>query len=118
MKRTEQPNNRQNIPMSNDERIVDRTNQRRKKIRRKRMIIRGTLGSIMLVVGVLLAIQGLFGRATKADLTAIGGVASAGVSILSSMISNWKKNYTDVRIIDCSASGLFETVSDNLLELL
>lgn len=56
MKRAEQPNNRHNIPMSNDERIVDRTNQRRKKIRTKRMIIRGALGSILLVIGVLLAI--------------------------------------------------------------
>lgn len=69
-------------------------------------------------VSVLLAVQGLFGRAIKADLTAIGGVASAGVSTLSSSISNWKKNYTDVRVVDQSASGLFETVSENLLELL
>ena len=29
-----------------------------------------------------------------------------------------KKNYTDVRIIDQSASGLFESVSENLLDLL
>lgn len=68
--------------------------------------------------GVLLAVQGLLGRAIKADLTAIGGVASAGVSTLSSSISNWKKYYTDVRIIDQSASGLFEKVSENLLEML
>ncbi len=67
---------------------------------------------------VLLAIQGLFGRAIKADLTEIGGATSAGVAALSSSLSNWKKNYTDVRIIDQSASGLFETISDNLLELL
>lgn len=70
-------------------------------------------------VTVLLAIQGLFGRAIKADLTAIGGVASAGVATLSSSISNWKKNYTDIRIIDQSTSGLFEKVSDvNILDLL
>lgn len=68
---------------------------------------------------ILLQIQGLFGRAIKADLTPIGGVPSAGVAALSSSISNWKKNYTDVRIIDQSASGLFETISDvNLLDLL
>ena len=29
-----------------------------------------------------------------------------------------KKNYIDVRIIDQSASGLWEVVSDNLLEYL
>ncbi|MBE6985135.1 MAG: type II CRISPR RNA-guided endonuclease Cas9 [Ruminococcaceae bacterium] len=69
-------------------------------------------------VSVLLSVQGLFGREVKADLTAIGGVASAGVATLSSSISNWKKNYTDVRIVDQSASGLFEKTSENLLELL
>ena len=31
----------------------------------------------------------------------------------SSTMSNWKKNYSDVRIIDQSASGLWEVVSDN-----
>lgn len=69
-------------------------------------------------VAVLLSIQGLFGRANKADLSLIGGAPSAGVAALSSSVSNWKKNYTDVRIVDQSASGLFEKVSENLLELL
>ena len=69
-------------------------------------------------VGVLLQIQGMFGRLVKADLTPIGGVASTGVTALSSSISNWKKNYRDVRIIDQSASGLYETSTCNLLELL
>ena len=63
-------------------------------------------------------ILGLFGRIQSADLTSIGGVAKAGVATLSSTLSNWKKNYADVRIIDQSASGLFEKVSDNLLDLL
>ena len=67
---------------------------------------------------VLLSVQGLFGRANKADLSEIGGKPSAGVPTLSSSISNWRKNYTDVRIVDQSASGLFEKVSENLLELL
>ncbi len=68
MKRTEQPNNRHNTPMSNDERIVDRTNQRRKKIKRKKMIIRGALGSVLLVIGVLLAIL-LFFNINKISVT-------------------------------------------------
>ena len=67
---------------------------------------------------MLLKIHGLFGRAPTADLSAIDGVALAGAAKISSLISNWKKNYTDVRIIDRSASGLFETVSENLLDLL
>ncbi len=69
-------------------------------------------------VETLLQIQGLFGRAIKANLKPVGGVESAGVTVLSSKVSNWKKNYQDVRIIDTSPSGLFEKVSENLLELL
>ncbi len=68
MKKTEQPNNRHNIPMSNDERIVDRTNQRRKKIKRKKMIIRGALGSVLLVIGIFLAIL-LFFNINKISVT-------------------------------------------------
>ena len=74
--------------------------------------------SCELQVDILLDILGLFGRIQSADLTLIGGVSKAGVATLSSSISNWEKNYTDVRVIDRSASGLFETVSDNLFELL
>ncbi len=67
---------------------------------------------------VLMQIQGLFGRAKFADLTSVGGVGKAGVTCLGSSLSNWKKSYADVRIIDASASGLHEQVSQNLLELL
>ena len=76
------------------------------------------LCSIENQVSVLLSIQGLFGRVKAADLSAIGGAPTAGVAALSSIVSNWKNNYSDVRIIDQSASGLFEKVSDNLIELL
>lgn len=69
-------------------------------------------------VSVLLSIQGLFGRAIQADLSLIGTGTNVGAATLSSSISNWKKEYTDVRIIDQSASGLFEKASDNLLALL
>ena len=67
---------------------------------------------------ILLQIQGVFGRIKQADLTALKESPSSGITKLSLNLSNWKKNYTDVRIIDQSASGLFETVSDNILELL
>ena len=61
----------------------------------------------------------LFGRSGQgSDLVLIGGVAKAGVPTLSSNISNWMKYYKDVRIIDQSASGLFEKQSVNLLTLL
>ncbi len=69
---------------------------------------------------VLLNIHQVFGRMSAGcDLTLIGGKAhSASTVNFSSTISNWKKNYSDVRIIDQSASGLWEVVSENILEYL
>ncbi len=58
------------------------------------------------------------GRSGGCDITCIGGAKNAGVVSLSSHISNWKKYFSDVRIIDQSASGLYESKSCNLLELL
>lgn len=69
----------------------------------------------------LLSIHQVFGRAYGGcDLTAVGGVAkAAATNSFSSGVSNWKKNYSDVRIIDQSTSGIWEKVSDvNLLDLI
>ena len=54
------------------------------------------------------------------DLELCGGKKATGSKVLSSGLSNWKKRYTDVRIIDESASGLFynSNASSNLLDLL
>ncbi len=74
---------------------------------------------VMKQVEVLLAIHTIFGRNTRgSDLTAINGKSKSAVPALSSNLSNWKKNYTDVRIIDSSATGIWEKRSENLLELL
>ena len=67
---------------------------------------------------ILLQIQGVLGRIKQADLKDLKESASSGVTNLSLNLQNWKKNYSDVRIVDQSASGLFETVTGNLLELL
>ena len=67
---------------------------------------------------ILLQIQGIFGRMKQADLKYLDESSSSGISKISMRLSNWKKNYSDVRIIDQSASGLFEKASENLLELL
>ena len=67
---------------------------------------------------VLLQIQGILGRMKQADLKCLNESSSSGIIKLSMNLSNWKKNYSDVRIVDQSASGLFETVSDNILDLL
>lgn len=66
---------------------------------------------------ILLQIQGLLGSARAADLDLLIKKPQAGRAFLSMKLSNWK-NYTDVRIIDQSASGLFEKASANLMELL
>lgn len=52
------------------------------------------------------------------DLFAIGGTKNAGAKNVGASLSNWKKNYKDVRIIDQSAAGLHEMQSFNLLEQL
>ena len=71
-------------------------------------------------VEVLLNILSIFrtGRTPGCDLRAIGGVGKAAVVTNNSKFSNWKKSYSDVRIIDISAAGLHEKVSENILELL
>ena len=51
-------------------------------------------------------------------MKSIKGSKDEGILRLSLDISNWKKKYSDVRIIDRSASGLFEKRSDNLLDLI
>lgn len=68
----------------------------------------------------LIAIHGVFGRiAGGCDLTLIGGAAHAAATVnFSSNISNWAKNYHSVTIVDSSTSGLWESHSQNLLELL
>lgn len=52
------------------------------------------------------------------NLTAIGGGSANGSKRLNACLSNWKKTYRDVRIVDSSPAGLSETLSENLLELL
>lgn len=66
----------------------------------------------------LLQIIMTFGRIGKCNLEAIGGAPNAAVSAVSSKLSNWKKNYSDVRIVDMTASGLYQSRSANLLDML
>ena len=47
-------------PLSNNERIINRTNQRRQKIRRKKIIIRSLVGIVFLCVGIVLALTLFF----------------------------------------------------------
>ncbi len=68
---------------------------------------------------ILLNIHSLFGRLSGGcDLMAIGGSKNCAKTTLNSAISNWKKLYSDVRIIDQSPSGIWEKCSENILELL
>lgn len=55
-------------------------------------------------------------RAGTCDITLIGGSKQSGIITLSLNLSNWK--YDDIRIIDTSASGLYEKQSQNLKDLL
>lgn len=71
-------------------------------------------------VQALLNIHAVFGRVSGGcDLGLVGGSKqAASTKNFSSSISNWKKSYTTVRIVDESASGLWFTKGQNLLELL
>ena len=52
------------------------------------------------------------------DLTVCGGKKATGSKVVNSKLTNWKVRYSDVRIMDESASGLFSHSSGNLLDLL
>ena len=71
-------------------------------------------------VDTLLNVLSIFktGRTTGCDLKALGGAGQAGIFTENSKLSNWKKSYKDVRIVDISAAGLHRKISQNLLELL
>ena len=70
-------------------------------------------------INCLLGLMGLLNaKQNTCDLSIVGGAPKAGTVVLSSNLSNWKKKYRDVRMIDRSAAGLFESTSENLLELL
>ena len=66
----------------------------------------------------LLSIISWFGRTNTVDLEKIGGSKRGGNKVISSKLSNLKKYYQDIHIVDVSASGLFSSRSGNLLELL
>lgn len=68
MKNKEMPKKQQNMPLSKDERIVNRTNIRRKKNRRKKLIIRGVLGGTFLVAGLIIGLL-LFFNINKISVT-------------------------------------------------
>lgn len=57
-------------------------------------------------------------RAGTCNIEALGGSKHEGAMLMSASLSNWKKNYSDVRIIDRSSSGLFEHRTGNLLDLI
>ena len=67
---------------------------------------------------VLLQIHSIFCRNSFGgiDLSLIGLSKKTAIARISLNLSNW--NYKDVRIIDSSASGLWEKKSENLLDLL
>lgn len=65
-------------------------------------------------VTVLLNLISLFSRSAVADkFTGITGACR-----LSSKLSNWKKSYKSLRVVDTSASGIWEHKSENLLSLI
>ncbi|MDO5043672.1 MAG: type II CRISPR RNA-guided endonuclease Cas9 [Coriobacteriia bacterium] len=68
---------------------------------------------------VLLNIHQVFGRfSVGCDLSLIGGSKFSAATKLSCAVSNWKKSYSDVRVLNISPSGLWMKKSENILDLL
>lgn len=55
-------------------------------------------------------------RSETCNMEMLEGTKNTGIIILSCNMSNWK--YSDIRVVDRSASGLYEKRSENLKELL
>ncbi|HIT34398.1 MAG TPA: type II CRISPR RNA-guided endonuclease Cas9 [Candidatus Faecousia intestinigallinarum] len=75
----------------------------------------GQLEPVEQVYVLLQIISWLSGMRT-CDLGKIGGSGTSGGRTLSAKLSNWKKDYRTVYLVDMPASGLFERRSENLLE--
>ena len=71
-------------------------------------------------ITLLLNLVALFNRSGNGgvDFSLIGGGPSVGSKKVNSTISNLKKTFSDIRIIDSSPSGLSKVHSDNILELI
>lgn len=93
MKKTQHKNSGHQGQMSNNERIINRTNQRRQKIRRKKIIVRTVIGVVFLCVGVILALTLFFN--------------------INKIVVSGDKVYSDKEIIE--ASGV--NMGDNLIFL-
>ena len=58
------------------------------------------------------------GRAGSCDLSAIGGSKNAASFAFGSKISLWSKKFQKVYLIDISSSGIYQKMSDNLLDII
>lgn len=66
----------------------------------------------------LLQILTVFARINGSDLRIVGGKEHSAHIEINASLSGWKKNYSDVRIVDSSASGLYTQKTANLLEMI
>lgn len=82
MKNNEMPKRQQNTSLSKDERIVNRTNMRRRKNKRKRLIIRTVLSGFFLVAGLVVALL-LFFNINKISVTGDSAYSSEEIIIAS-----------------------------------
>lgn len=81
MKRTNNPNTSRNNQLSGNERIINRTNQRRKKNRRKKLIIRSVLCFIFLFAGIIFALTMFF---NISEITVTGDTVYSADDVTSS----------------------------------
>ena len=68
---------------------------------------------------IIQSIHQVFGRASGGvNLVGIGGKKNSAKTSLPAALSNLRKHYKEVYIIDSSVTGLWEKRSENLLDIL
>lgn len=106
MKKTNNPNTSRNNQLSGDERIVNRTNQRRKKNKRKQMITRVVLLVIFLCAGITLALTMFF---NISEITVTGDTVYSSEEVITKSEVNIGDN-----LIFISKSKINEKISTEL----
>ena len=75
--------------------------------------VKGQISALLEIIRIIKS-----NRASTCDMRSIGGSGKASHLKISANVSNWKKSYTDARIVSEDFSGMFASKSMNLLNLL
>jgi len=101
-------NNIYSIPFNSQQKILENGYDKFKKLDIERQVY--FLQNLVLVLKS--------GRAGSCDMSAIGGSKNAATFAFGSKLSLWAKKFQKVYLIDNSSSGIYQNMSDNLLDII